>query len=198
VQISPVLLLEPTVTFEKDATAFEATVGLDLSTPFSRVEVTLEATTKPFSDGNDVDLESELNFVWLESDETGGWLSSHFDIVDQFSAAERPTDSRAYTHKLNFELDTSFALFQRLRDTHWLHDVEIEGSLDYLATGLPGTGQLQRIVFKEKWEELRREPMLQDLKQRMRDVRQGPDGLLYVLTAEDEGAVLRIEPAYTR
>jgi aldose sugar dehydrogenase len=60
--------------------------------------------------------------------------------------------------------------------------------------GVPRTGQLQRIVFNEKWEELRREPMLQDLKQRIRDVRQGPDGLLYILTAEDRGALLRIEP----
>ena len=31
-------------------------------------------------------------------------------------------------------------------------------------------------------------------KQTLRDVRQGPDGLLYVLTAEDAGALLRIEP----
>jgi glucose/arabinose dehydrogenase len=61
--------------------------------------------------------------------------------------------------------------------------------------GIPRTGQLQRIVFNEKWEELRREPMLQELKQRIRDVRQGPDGFLYVLTAEDRGALLRLEPA---
>jgi glucose/arabinose dehydrogenase len=63
----------------------------------------------------------------------------------------------------------------------------------------PRTGQLQRIEFNDKWEELRREPMLRDLGQRMRDVVQGPDGCLYVLTAESnngptEGAVLRIEP----
>lgn len=61
--------------------------------------------------------------------------------------------------------------------------------------GIPRTGQLQRIVFNEKWQELRREPMLQDLKQRIRDVRQGPDGFLYVLTAENRGALLRLEPA---
>src|SRR5215213_8345352 len=60
--------------------------------------------------------------------------------------------------------------------------------------GIPRTGQIQRIVFNERWEELRRETMLMELKQRVRDVRQGPDGLLYVLTAEDEGALLRIEP----
>ena len=39
-----------------------------------------------------------------------------------------------------------------------------------------------------------REGMLRDLQQRIRDVRQGPDGLLYMLTAEDNGALLRIEP----
>ena len=60
---------------------------------------------------------------------------------------------------------------------------------------IPGTGHLQRILFNEKMEELRRESLLTDLRQRIRDVRQGPDGLLYVLTDEKEGAVLRIEPA---
>lgn len=59
----------------------------------------------------------------------------------------------------------------------------------------PRTGHMQRIEFNENWEEIRREPMLRELKQRIRDVRQGPDGLLYVLTAEVQGALLRIEPA---
>jgi glucose/arabinose dehydrogenase len=36
--------------------------------------------------------------------------------------------------------------------------------------------------------------LLTDLHQRIRDVKQGPDGLLYVLTDEAQGAVLRIEP----
>jgi glucose/arabinose dehydrogenase len=53
---------------------------------------------------------------------------------------------------------------------------------------------LERIVFNDRWEELRRESLLTELKQRLRDVRQGPDGNLYVLTAEDDGALLRIEP----
>jgi glucose/arabinose dehydrogenase len=60
--------------------------------------------------------------------------------------------------------------------------------------GVPRTGHLERIVFNDRWEELRREPLLMELKQRLRDVRQGPDGLLYVLTAEEDGALLRIEP----
>ncbi len=61
--------------------------------------------------------------------------------------------------------------------------------------GIPGTGHLQRIVFNERTEELRRESMLTELRQRIREVREGPDGLLYLLTAEDDGALLRIEPA---
>jgi glucose/arabinose dehydrogenase len=60
---------------------------------------------------------------------------------------------------------------------------------------IPGTGHLERILFNEKMEELRREALLRELRQRIRDVRQGPDGLLYLLADEKEGAVLRIEPA---
>ncbi|HEY7334893.1 MAG TPA: PQQ-dependent sugar dehydrogenase [Bryobacteraceae bacterium] len=74
----------------------------------------------------------------------------------------------------------------------WKGDVFV-GSL---RTGeIPGTGHLERILFNEKMEELRREALLTDFHQRIRDVRQGPDGFLYVLTDEKEGALLRIEPA---
>jgi glucose/arabinose dehydrogenase len=74
----------------------------------------------------------------------------------------------------------------------WKGDVFV-GSL---RTGeIPGTGHLERILFNQKMEELRRESLLTELRQRIRDVRQGPDGLLYLLTDEKEGAVLRIEPA---
>jgi glucose/arabinose dehydrogenase len=59
---------------------------------------------------------------------------------------------------------------------------------------VPRTGQLQRIEFNDKWEELRREPLLRELGQRIRDVRQGPDGYLYVLTEENDAALIRIEP----
>jgi len=65
-----------------------------------------------------------------------------------------------------------------------------------LRTGeIPGTGHIERILFNEKMEELRRETLLLELRQRIRDIRQGPDGLLYVATDEKVGAVLKIEPA---
>jgi glucose/arabinose dehydrogenase len=84
--------------------------------------------------------------------------------------------------------------------TFYTGDVFAGWKRSYFVGGLregetPRTGQMQRIEFNEKWEELRREPMLRELKQRIRDVRQGPDGLLYVVTGEAQGALLRIEPA---
>jgi glucose/arabinose dehydrogenase len=61
---------------------------------------------------------------------------------------------------------------------------------------IPGTGHLQRILFNEQMEELRRERLLVEMRQRIRDVRQGPDELLYLLTDDPkDGALLRIEPA---
>ena len=63
-------------------------------------------------------------------------MESHFDIVDKFSspgAAGQHLDPQA-----DFELDTAFLPVHRLPDDNWLKHVEIEGSLDYVATGLPG------------------------------------------------------------
>ena len=60
---------------------------------------------------------------------------------------------------------------------------------------ITGTGHLQRLVVTNRGEALRREVLLQDLKQRVRDVRQSPDGFLYILTEEDNAALIRLEPA---
>ena len=74
----------------------------------------------------------------------------------------------------------------------WKGDVFV-GSL---RTGeIPGTGHVERLLFNENMEEMRREYLLWDLGQRIRDVRQSPDGYLYVCTDMQEGSVLRIEPA---
>jgi glucose/arabinose dehydrogenase len=51
---------------------------------------------------------------------------------------------------------------------------------------IPGTGHLQRIVFNSRGQEIRRESMLTELKHRVRDVRQGPDGYLYINTTGAE------------
>jgi len=73
----------------------------------------------------------------------------------------------------------------------WKGDLFV-GGLRYAE--VPGTGRLDRVLFNDRREELRRESLLTELHQRIRDVKQGPDGLLYVATDEPKGAILRIEP----
>ncbi|HEY1307113.1 MAG TPA: PQQ-dependent sugar dehydrogenase [Vicinamibacterales bacterium] len=58
------------------------------------------------------------------------------------------------------------------------------------------TGQhIQRVVFNDKGLPTNREIMIAELKQRIREVKPGPDGFIYALTDETFGAVIRIEPA---
>lgn len=88
---------------------------------------------------------------------------------------------------------SGLAFYTGSRLPKWTGDVFV-GGMRY--GEIPGTGQLQRILINENLEELRREPLLADLRLRIRDVRQGPDELLYLVTDhEKDGAVLRIEPA---
>jgi hypothetical protein len=155
---APELKTEPTITFSNlfgsprvvsdDGTVtrgpretdFEVILSLGLPTRVSWLDFTVEAIFLPFDRESTPELEFETNFVWLPGERTRGWVSSHFDVVDKFSPAERPTDRRVYTHKLNLELDTSVSIFNWLREGRWLRGVELEGSLDYVATGLPKAG----------------------------------------------------------
>jgi glucose/arabinose dehydrogenase len=94
---------------------------------------------------------------------------------------------------------------------YWLPSIAISGMTFYTGDRFPawkgnafvgamfqgrtrGTGHIQRVTFNDG-RPIQREPILTELRQRIRDVRQGPDGLLYVLTDEDNGALLKIEPA---
>lgn len=156
---TPEFKVEPTITFsnvlaapkivgdgglvERDPVEaeFELILSLGLPTEIPWLGFTVETIFLPFERESTPELEIESNFTWLASERTGGWLSSHFDVVDKFSAAERPGDRRAYTHKLNFELDTSVAVFNWLAAGRWLRGLELEGSIDYVATGLPEAGE---------------------------------------------------------
>ena len=156
---TPEFKVEPTITFtnlfgsprtiaddgapirELRETEFELILSLGLPTRLSWLDFTVEAIFLPFNADSTPELEFETNFVWLPAQRTGGWLSSHFDVVDKFSPAERPSDHRV-THKLNLELDASIAIFNWLKEGRWLRGVELEGSLDYVATGLPKAGDV--------------------------------------------------------
>ena len=143
-------------------TVFELILAVGIPTQIPRVGFTIEtifipsgdASANPFTGatadelgrpslrGNEIEVELELNLGVLEPEQTGGWVESHFDVVDKISAAERPSDTSAYTHKLNFEWDTAFLAFKWLPESNWLHHIELEGSLDYVATGLPRRGDV--------------------------------------------------------
>lgn len=155
---TPEFKIEPTITFttlfnspriirddgvparDERETDFELILSVGLPTRVSWLAFTVEAIFLPFEADSTPELEFETNLVWLPGTRTHGWLSSHFDVVDKFSPAERPSDRRAYTHKLNFELDTSVSIFNWLPEGRWLRGVELEGSLDYVATGLIKAG----------------------------------------------------------
>jgi hypothetical protein len=136
---------------ERRVTEFEVILAMGLPTRVSWLGFTVEAIFLPFERDSRPQFEFETNFTWLPPQRTGGWVSSHFDVVDKFSEAGRSTDRRAYTHKLNFELDTSLAVFNWLQEGKWLRGVELEGSLDYIATGLPKSGdRVAGIFFVDK------------------------------------------------
>ena len=158
-------LLDGTVaatTTQARESVFELILAVGVPTEIPRVGFTLETIFVPFGDtdihpftgvaardlartsfrDNGIEVELELNLSILEPEQTGGWVESHFDIVDKISPGKTFRASSAYTHKLNFELDTAFLPFSPLSEDNWLHHVELEGSLDYVATGLPRAGDV--------------------------------------------------------
>ena len=147
-----------TVTEER-AKVFELILAVGIPTAVPRVGFTFETIFVPFGEtdvhpftgstasevggpirDNGVEIEIELNLGIVEPEQTGGWLESHFDIVDKFSPGARPGSTSVYTHKLNFELDTAVLIFNGLPEGNWLRNVEAEVSLDYVATGIPKAG----------------------------------------------------------
>jgi glucose/arabinose dehydrogenase len=93
-------------------------------------------------------------------------------------------------------------------EVFWVPAIAISGLSIYNADAFPqwkgsmfvggmrnNTGQhIQRVWFNAKGECIGREIFLADLKQRIREVKPGPDGALYALTDETFGAILKIEP----
>jgi len=88
----------------------------------------------------------------------------------------------------------------------WLPSIGISGMIFYTGDTFPHwkgnifvgglSGQsLHRLAFNEKGGLLGREALLTEVRQRIRDVRQGPDGNIYVAVDANPGGVLRIEPA---
>ena len=87
---------------------------------------------------------------------------------------------------------SGMAFYTGDRFPEWKGNVLVGAMLGGAAQGYP---HLERITFDKNWDETARQSLLMELRQRIRDVRQGPDGLVYVLTDEENGALIRLEPA---
>src|SRR5262249_7972248 len=88
---------------------------------------------------------------------------------------------------------------------YWVPSIAVSGMVFYtgdqfsswkgnIFVGARRGTQLQRIVLNAKGQPVARETLLSELKQRIADVRQGPDGFLYLVTDESAAALLKIEP----
>ena len=82
---------------------------------------------------------------------------------------------------------SSIAFYTGDRFPNWKRNLFVSGMRE---GEIARTGQLIRIVMNDNWEEMRRESLLRDLHQRIRQVVQGPDGLIYAITDEGQNSVL--------
>jgi glucose/arabinose dehydrogenase len=88
---------------------------------------------------------------------------------------------------------------------HWTPSIAPSGMVFYTGGMFPGwKGSLINGALKFELvsrlqlngdKVLKEERILHDLHERIRDVRQGPDGALYLLTDNDSGRILRVSPA---
>jgi aldose sugar dehydrogenase len=90
----------------------------------------------------------------------------------------------------------------------WSESMAPSGMAFYQGDGFPGWSgnlfvgslaqeQLHRLVI-EGHQVIQEEILLDETVGRIRDVRQGPDGYLYLVTDETDGGIYRLEPAPTR
>lgn len=88
---------------------------------------------------------------------------------------------------------------------HWTPSIAVSGVLLYtgdlfpewkgnLLAGALKYMQVQRLVL-EDGKVVQHEVVADDIGQRIRDIRQGPDGAVYLLTDESNGRIVRMEPA---
>jgi glucose/arabinose dehydrogenase len=88
--------------------------------------------------------------------------------------------------------------------TYWVPSIAVSGMTFYTGDRFPNwrgnlfvgalAGQHIRRLVVDGTRITHQEVMLDDIRSRVRQIKQGPDGYLYLLTDEGNGAVLRMEP----
>ncbi|MGE3622626.1 MAG: PQQ-dependent sugar dehydrogenase [Bdellovibrionales bacterium] len=87
---------------------------------------------------------------------------------------------------------------------HWNPSISPSGMMFYTGDRFPAwngdlfVGALNGMALIrldiENGKSAREERLLQKMEERIRDVKQGPDGLIYILTDNENGRILRVEP----
>jgi len=135
-------------------TPFELTLAMGIPTQWPRVELGLDVGWTPFVDAdenpftghtgsvteNPVEVSGEVSVTVLREEETDGWVGAEVSVADELGPAERPGDDRWYTHKLALAIDAAVLPFHRFDRAGYLQGIELEGSIDYAATGIPQAG----------------------------------------------------------
>ncbi|WP_256930785.1 PQQ-dependent sugar dehydrogenase [Pseudomonas sp. ABC1] len=120
-----------------------------------------------------------LNYGWPKA--THGVNYSFLPIPEAQGKEVAGTESPHHVWEKSPAI-SGMAFYQADRFAPWQHNLFIGALADRSLIRLQLDGD--RIVHEER--------LLKDLKVRIRDVRQGPDGYLYLLTDEAKGKVLRV------
>jgi glucose/arabinose dehydrogenase len=125
-----------------------------------------------------------------------GWPDYSYGRNNDSSPLPNPTNVPGIEQALLVWLPgitpSGLLFYTGIRFPAWKGNLMVGGVVRGRVNGASG---VERVVFNDKMWETRRETFLTELKQRIRDIRQGPDGLIYLLTEEVNGTVLKVEPA---
>lgn len=140
---------------ETTATEFELTLAVGIPTEIPRTELGFDVTWTPFVETDEnpftgrsgqsfrenvIEFAPEVSVTLLTPEETGGVTEVALSASDDISPAETPDAGSLFTHKLELAVETTVAPLSFLPEGNWLRNLEVEGALDYLATGVPEAG----------------------------------------------------------
>lgn len=145
---------------ERTSSELELTLAVGIPARIPRTEVGFDVTGTPFVEteenpftgraaeeagvegfrANVIEFSPEVSSTLLTAEQTEGWSELALAVSDDISPAETPDAGSLFTHKLALALDWTIAVLGFLPKENWLRHVELEGSLDFQATGVPEAG----------------------------------------------------------
>lgn len=140
---------------ETTAAEFELSLAVGIPTEIPRTELGFDVTWTPFVETDEnlftgrsgqsfrenvIEFAPEVAVILLTPEETEAPAEVALSVSDDISPAETPDAGSLFTHKLELAVETTVAPLSFLSEGNWLRNLEVEGALDYLATGVPQAG----------------------------------------------------------